>query len=177
MKSWAWRRLVAGALALLALAPLALAQGVTKPTLEKIREYGAIYVGHAEASVPFSYVMGGEVIGYSIDLCGHIVDAIRTELNDPTLKAVMVPITSSSRLLMLVTGVIDLECGSTTNTKIRQQQVAFSVTPFVSGVKALVRKDADFISRKLGFIARSLKYIPSVKKATFLEDYESPDSV
>jgi glutamate/aspartate transport system substrate-binding protein len=51
-------------------------------------------------------------------------------------------VTSFSRILMLMTGSIDLECGSTTNTKIRQQRIGFSVTTFVSGVKALVRKDA-----------------------------------
>ncbi|MDP2826830.1 MAG: amino acid ABC transporter substrate-binding protein [Sulfuritalea sp.] len=141
MNTVAWWRLVSGVLALLALVPAVQAQGVTRPTLEKIREYGAIYIGHAEASVPFSYMVGDAVVGYTIDLCGRIVDAIKTELNDPALKVVLVPITGSSRLLMLMTGVIDLECGSTTNTKIRQQQVAFSVTPFVSGVKALVRKD------------------------------------
>jgi len=135
-----WRRLI---LVLLLTAPqLGLAQGVTKPTLEKIREYGAIYLGHAEASVPFSYMVGDEVMGYSIDLCGRIVDAIRTELKDPGLKVVMVPVTSTSNMLMLMTGVIDLECGSTTNTRIRQQQVAFSVATFVSGVKALVRRES-----------------------------------
>lgn len=142
MKLIAWRRLIFCLLALMSMSSAVQAQGVIKPTLEKIREYGAIYVGHAEASVPFSYMVGDEVVGYSIDLCGRIVDAIRAELKDPGLKVVMVPITSTSRLLMLMTGVIDLECGSTTNTKIRQQQVAFSVATFVSGVKALVRKDS-----------------------------------
>lgn len=141
MKSMFWSRLSVLLLTLAFSMPPAQAQGVTPSTLEKIREYGAIYVGHAESSVPFSYMVGDEAVGYSIDLCSRVVDAIRAELNDPALKVVMVPITSTSRLLMLMTGVIDLECGSTTNTKIRQQQVAFSVTTFVSGVKALVRKD------------------------------------
>lgn len=142
MKAMSWSRLAAVLLTLMFSAPPVQAQGVTLTTLEKIRDYGAIYVGHAESSVPFSYMVGDEVVGYSIDLCGRIVDAIRAELKDPALKVVLVPITSTSSLLMLMTGVIDLECGSTTNTRIRQQQVAFSVTTFVSGVKALVRKDA-----------------------------------
>ena len=137
----AWWRLVSGFVALLVLVPAVQAQGVTKPTLEKIREYGAIYVGHREASVPFSYMVGNDVMGYSIDLCERIVEAIKNELGDPALKVVRVPVTSSSRLLMLMTGVIDLECGSTTNTKIRQQAVAFGVTTFISGVKAVTRRD------------------------------------
>ncbi len=40
-----------------------------------------------------------------------------------------------------------------------------------------VRKDTDFISRKLGFVARCLRYVPGVKTVSFCEDYESPDSV
>jgi len=55
---------------------------------------------------------------------------------------VQVPVSSFSRILMLMTGSVDLECGSTTNTRIRQQRIGFSVTTFVSGVKVLVRRDA-----------------------------------
>jgi|APLak6261703504_1056268.scaffolds.fasta_scaffold12241_2 glutamate/aspartate transport system substrate-binding protein len=135
-----WRLAIALLAALMSV-PAVQAQGYSGPTLEKIREYGAIYVGHREASIPFSYFAGDEVVGYSKDICDRIVNAIKEQLDDPTLKVVLVPVTSSSRLLMLMTGVIDLECGSTTNTKIRQQQVAFGVTTFVSGVKAVTRND------------------------------------
>ena len=141
MNTLTWWRLALALLAAVMSAPAVQAQGYNNPTLEKIREYGAIYVGHREASIPFSYLAGDEVVGYSKDLCDRIVDAIKDRLDDPTLKVVLVPVTSSSRLLMLMTGVIDLECGSTTNTKIRQQAVAFGVTTFVSGVKAVTRKD------------------------------------
>lgn len=137
-----WWRLALVLLTTLLSTPAVQAQSYNNPTLEKIREYGAIYVGHREASIPFSYFAGDQVVGYSKDICDRIVDAIKDQLDDPTLKVVLVPVTSSSRLLMLMTGVIDLECGSTTNTKIRQQSVAFGVTTFVSGVKAVTRKDS-----------------------------------
>lgn len=141
MKVLAWWRALAVLLVLGASLPGAHAQGVTTQTLDKIREYGAIYVGHRESSPPFSYMVGNEVIGYSKDVCDRIVVAVKDKLGDPNLKVVLVPVTSSSRLLMLLTGVIDLECGLTTNTRIRQQLVAFSYTTFVSSVKAVVRKD------------------------------------
>ncbi len=141
MKPFACRRLFPVLLALAAALPVVQAQGVTTPTLDRIRENGAIYVGHREASIPFSYLAGDEVVGYSTELCDRVVDAVRARLGMPDLKVVRVPVTSFSRVLMLMTGSIDLECGSTTNTKIRQQRIAFSVTTFVSGVKALVRKD------------------------------------
>lgn len=117
------------------------AQHVMKPTLEKIREYRAVYVGHREASIPFSYMAGDQAVGYSLDLCDRIVDGVKEALGDPALQVVRVPVTSSSRILMLQSGTIDLECGSTTNTKIRQQQIAFGPTTFVSGIKAVVRRD------------------------------------
>lgn len=142
MKLRAWWRLFPVLLALWASLPAVKAQGITEPTLDRIREHGAIYVGHREASIPFSYMIGDEVVGYSADICERIVGAIREKLGMPTLKVVQVPVTSFSRILMLMTGSIDLECGSTTNTKIRQQRIGFSVTTFVSGVKTLVRKDS-----------------------------------
>ncbi len=135
------RRLLMG-IFLAAWGSLAHAQGVTQSTLEKIREYRAIYVGHRESAVPFSYMVGDEPMGYSIDICDRITDAIKLALNDAALRVVKVPVTSSSRFLMLQAGTVDLECGSTTNTKIRQQLVSFGLTTFVSGIKAVVRKDS-----------------------------------
>jgi glutamate/aspartate transport system substrate-binding protein len=142
MNIFAGWRLFPVLLALLAPLPAVQAQGVTTPTLDRIREHGAIYVGHRETAIPFSYMIGDEVVGYSMDLCDRIVDAIRERNADPALKVVRVPVTSSSRMLMLLTGAIDLECGASTNTKIRRQMVAFGFTTFVSGVKAVVRTDA-----------------------------------
>ncbi|MCX7149579.1 MAG: amino acid ABC transporter substrate-binding protein [Rhodocyclales bacterium] len=141
MNIFARWRLLSLLLALLASLPAVQAQGVTKSTLDRIREHGAIYVGHRETAIPFSYMIGNDVVGYTMDLCDRIVDAVREKSAIPTLKVVRVPVTGSSRMLMLLTGAIDLECGVTTNTKIRQQMVAFSFTTFVSGVKAMVRTD------------------------------------
>jgi glutamate/aspartate transport system substrate-binding protein len=126
-----------------ALGPAVHAQSVTQSTLDKIRDYRAIYVGVREASVPFSYMVGDEPMGYSIEICDRITDAIKAALNDPALRVVKVPVTSSSRFLMLQAGTVDLECSSTTNTRIRQQLVSFGLTTFVSGVKAAVRRDSQ----------------------------------
>lgn len=125
------------------------AQSAAAPSasLAKISEYGAIYVGHREASIPFSYLdADGKVIGYSAELCRHVTDAIKRRLNRPDLAVVPVPVTSSSRQMMLEAGTIDLECGSTTNTEQRQRYVGFAVTTFVAGVKALVKKESGIRS-------------------------------
>ncbi|MBV5337176.1 MAG: transporter substrate-binding domain-containing protein [Deltaproteobacteria bacterium] len=126
-----------------------LAEERKSPTLEKIRNYKAIYVGHREASVPFSYIdNAGKAVGYSMDLCDHIVEAVKVRLNLPDLEVVPVPTTSGSRQMMLESGITDLQCGSVTNTLQRQRYVAFSVTTFAAGVKALVKKESGIRSIK-----------------------------
>lgn len=116
-------------------------------TLEKIARYGAIYVGHRETSVPFSYMDDeGKVHGYSWEICERIVEAVKTRLNLPALEAVPVLATSSSRLMMVEAGTIDLYCGSATNTEQRARYVSFSNTYFVAGVRAMVRKESGIRS-------------------------------
>ena len=109
-------------------------------TLQKARETGTITIGHRESSIPFSYRSArGEPIGYSVDLCKLLVDAISEEVGR-TITIKWVPVTSESRIPAVVGGQVDLECGSTTNNLERQKQVSFSPTMFVSGTKLMVKK-------------------------------------
>ncbi|MEN3295379.1 MAG: glutamate/aspartate transport system substrate-binding protein, partial [Burkholderiales bacterium] len=108
-------------------------------TLKKIKDTGTITVGHRESSIPFSYLDDKQKpIGYAMDLCMRIVDAVKTELKMPNLKVNLQPVTSSNRIPLLQNGTVDLECGSTTNSVTRQQQVAFGPTYFVINVTAAV---------------------------------------
>ncbi|KQW38468.1 amino acid ABC transporter substrate-binding protein [Rhizobacter sp. Root404] len=137
-------RLAVGALVALA-ASFAAAQTAPAPTqltgtLAKARETGSITIGHRESSIPFSYLSArGEPIGYSIDLCRLLVDAISEEVGR-TVAIQWKAVTPESRIPAVVSGQVDLECGSTTNNLERQKQVAFSPTMFVSGTKLLVKK-------------------------------------
>jgi len=125
---------------LTAVAPSAQAQDLTG-TLKKIKDTGAITVGHRESSIPFSYLDDKQQpIGYAMDLCMKVVDAIKADLKLPNLKINLQPVTSSNRIPLLMNGTIDLECGSTTNSVQRQQQVAFGPTYFVINVTAAVKK-------------------------------------
>jgi len=109
-------------------------------TLAKVRASGTITIGHRESSIPFSYLSArGEPIGYSIDLCKLLVDAIGEEVGR-TIAIRWQPVTSESRIAAVTSGQVDLECGSTTNNVERQKLVAFSPTIFVSGTKLLVKK-------------------------------------
>jgi glutamate/aspartate transport system substrate-binding protein len=116
-------------------------------TLKKIKETGSITIGHRESSIPFSYLDDKQQpIGYAMDLCAKIVDAIKADLKLPALKVNLQPVTSSNRIPLLQNGTIDLECGSTTNSVQRQQQVAFGPTYFVINVTAAVKKSSGINS-------------------------------
>ncbi|RKF46683.1 glutamate/aspartate ABC transporter substrate-binding protein [Paraburkholderia fungorum] len=112
-------------------------------TLKKIRETGVISLGVRESSVPFSYYdEQQQVIGYSQAIALKIVDEVKKELNLPNLKVKEVPITSQNRIPLVQNGTIDIECGSTTHTKDRDNQAAFSNSFFQYGVRMIVKKSS-----------------------------------
>ncbi len=137
MKRW----LLACALTLLSGLAAAQSDNQLRGTLKKVRDTGTVTLGVRASSSPFSYLNAkGQPIGYSVDLCRAIVDEIGNEIEgkSPLIKYVVV--TPESRIGDLVSGKIDLECGSTTSNLERQKQVAFSPVFFVAGTKILVRK-------------------------------------
>jgi glutamate/aspartate transport system substrate-binding protein len=137
------RSILAASVAAIALTSGAV-QAQESGTIKKIRETGQITVGHREASAPFSYLDDKQQpIGYSMDLCAKIVDAVKAEMKLPNLKVAYQPVTSSNRIPLLQNGTIDLECGSTTNSVVRQQQVSFGPTWFVINVTAAVKKSSN----------------------------------
>ncbi|MFO1399343.1 MAG: amino acid ABC transporter substrate-binding protein [Burkholderiales bacterium] len=135
---------------LITLAPCA-AGAQDKPpaidTLKRIRDTGVLTLGVRETSVPFSFLDAQkQPQGYSVDLCLRVADAIKAELRMPKLDVRFVPVSSSNRIPALVEGKIDLECGSTTNTRDRQKEVAFAYTTFVAGIKMLAKKSSNVSS-------------------------------
>jgi glutamate/aspartate transport system substrate-binding protein len=118
-------------------------------TLKKVDQSRTITLGYREASFPFSYVgPGGKPIGYSIDLCQAIVDAVGREIDKPDIRVDYVAVTPETRMAAVVSGKVDLECGSTTNNVERQKQVAFSPIMFVTGTKLLVKRRSPIKSYK-----------------------------
>ena len=109
-------------------------------TLAKVHTSGSIAIGYRDSSIPFSYLDArGKPIGYSIELCKSLVQAISMAVNKP-LEVRWVPVTSATRFDAITSGQADIECGSTTSNLERQKTVAFSPTFFVAGTKLVVRK-------------------------------------
>ena len=113
-------------------------------TLRKIRDTGLITVGHRLTSVPFSYLDARlRPVGYSMDLCQRVVEAIQARLELRDLEVKLVAVTSATRMPLVANGSVDLECGVTTNTAERQKTQAFSVTTFVAASRLLARKESE----------------------------------
>jgi glutamate/aspartate transport system substrate-binding protein len=114
--------------------------------LEKVKESGVISIGHRESSVPFSYLDENQKpIGYSIDLCMKIVEAVSAEVGKE-LEVNFVPVNPKTRLALIANGTIDLECGSTTNKLSRQEQVEYLPVTFITGTKILTKKTSGISS-------------------------------
>ena len=113
-------------------------------TLEKIRSTGVITIGHRESSIPFSYYDKNEkVVGYGMDLCNVVADAVKARLGLAKLEVKLVPITPSLRIPTILSGKIDLACETMTNNLERQKVVAFSSTFFVAANRFVSKVDAN----------------------------------
>jgi glutamate/aspartate transport system substrate-binding protein len=116
-------------------------------TLKNIKETGAITLGFRDSSIPFSYLDDNQKpIGFAMDICYRIVDAVKKELKLDKLEIKLNPVTSSTRIPLLANGTIDLECGSTTNNAEREKQVAFTNTHFLTASRFVSKKSAKINS-------------------------------
>jgi glutamate/aspartate transport system substrate-binding protein len=137
-------KLIVSTAAALLIAGPAVAQELTG-TLKKIKDTGAITLGHRESSVPFSYYDDNQkVVGYAMDLCNKIADAVKKELKLDKLEVRLNPVTSATRIPLIGNGTVDLECGSTTNNLERQKQVSFTITHFVTANRFVSKKAMNF---------------------------------
>jgi glutamate/aspartate transport system substrate-binding protein len=126
-----------------AIAGAANAQQLTG-TLQKIKDSGTITLGHRDTSAPFSYYDDKQqAVGYAMDICMKIVDAIKAELKLKKIDVKLNPVTSATRIPLMANGTIDLECGSTTNNLERQKQVAFTITHFVTANRFVSKKASN----------------------------------
>src|SRR3979411_287358 len=118
-------------------------------TLAKGKELGYITIGHREASVPFSYLDDKrQPVGFAIDICAKIVDAVKRELKLDKLEVQDQLVTAYTRIPLLANGTIDLECGNTTNNAERQQQVWYTNTHFLTASRFVSK-----VESKIGSIS------------------------
>ncbi|MBI3029712.1 MAG: transporter substrate-binding domain-containing protein [Candidatus Rokubacteria bacterium] len=142
---------LAGVLLLGAAAPV-----LAETVLEKISRTGVLTAGTRATNIPFAFINEkNEWIGFSIDL----LEAIRARLEKKLAKRIRLQkkeITPATRIPLVVNRTTDVECGSTTYTRGRDEKVDFSVNFFFTGSQLLVKKGsgiksvADVAGKRVG---------------------------
>jgi glutamate/aspartate transport system substrate-binding protein len=119
------------------------AESQSSSRVAKMRETGAITLGYPETSVPFAFLDGNQKpVGYTVEICEHVVRQIKAALQLPRLETIYTPTTSATRIQLLGNGAIDLECGNTTNNVERQQQVWYTNTHFLTASRFVSKVDS-----------------------------------
>ncbi len=128
-------------------------------TLEKIARTGEFVIGYRTDASPLSYENAdGQPSGYSVDLCRRIAAGVKAHLGKQDIEAKFVRVTSDERISAIVSGKIDIECGSTTITLSRQEHVDFTLPTFVTGGSVLslakngINGMSDLSGKKIGVV-------------------------
>ena len=133
----------------LAAAAVGTASAQANDTLAKIKSKGEITLGVRDSSGALAYTLGdGKYVGFHTEMSENIAADIAKQLGIPKLVVNKQLITSQNRIPLIVNGTVDLECGSTTNNRARQKDVAFAVTTYVEEVRIAVRADSGITSIK-----------------------------
>ena len=127
------------ALAAFLVAPALLhAQGYD--TLKKIRDSKSVTVAYRTDALPFSFEKDKQPAGYTVELCKRVIANLEQQLKIQPLQVKWVAATSQNRMDLVKNKQADMECGSTTATFSRMEQVDFSSPVFLDTTGLLVRK-------------------------------------
>ena len=156
-------------LLLAALFPAAAHAQATDKALQRIREKKAITIAYRTDAPPFSAENRGEPAGYSVDLCKRIVGSLEQQLKTKPLAVKWVPVDVQSRFEGIRKGEVDMECGTTTATLSRMEQVDFSNPIWVDVTGVIVRKTVG--ARSLGGLAgKSIAVVAGTPNQRALEE-------
>jgi len=109
-------------------------------TLQRIRDTKKVTLAYRTDAKPFSYDDGGRPAGYTVELCKRVVASLEQQLKVQPLAVKWVPATVQTRLDLVRKGQVDMECGTTTATLARMEQVDFSNPVWVDTTGVIVRK-------------------------------------
>ena len=163
----------------LALCCVALSAGAEdlSGTLLKVKESGTLTLGYRESSVPFSYLDAeGKPVGYAFEVCRAVGESVKKRLNMPDLKIRYQPVTSANRIPLIQNGTVDIECGSTTNSLVRQRQAAFGISYFGIQVSAAVNKNSGIRSFK-DLDGKNVTVTAGTTSVALLKAYEKKEGI
>lgn len=113
-------------------------------TLSDIRESGEIRLAYRADTPPFSsHNSEKQPEGFTIDLCKIITEDIRTQLGLDDLDIKWIRVNAENRISTVASGNAHMECGATTITFQRQEQVDFSNLIYATGASLMRWNDED----------------------------------
>lgn len=138
----------------------ALAQESTG-TLAKVAASQRFVIGYVPDAPPLSFRdESGQPVGYSIDLCKVIADAVKQRLALDELTVVYVPLAlPAERIESVVNSTVDIECGASTITLGRREQLDFTLMTLITGASSLslaktgISNNADLNGKRISVIA------------------------
>jgi glutamate/aspartate transport system substrate-binding protein len=168
-----WLRLTSAICMGIALVSAAHAQSTD--TVERLMKTRVLNMGVRDLSPPFSTLgKDGKAIGYSIDICHKLVDMLRKELKLPDLRVQEITVTASNRLEKLRDGTIDMECGSTVNTKARQQDASFSYS-VLFGAQRFLTDTQSGIDSQINLAGKSVAVVKGSTGEKVVEALQAQD--
>jgi len=109
------------------------------PTLQKIKESGAITLGYRDASIPMSYTDAeAQPAGFALDLCALVVSKVEQTLGLPDLKISYRPVAAVDAPALLQNGTIAIDCSATPVSTELSRPAVFSNPIFVSELRWMV---------------------------------------
>lgn len=111
--------------------------------LDRIRETGTIRLAHRSDAAPFASLdSAGQPVGYSVELCRRVTEAIAASMPGRAVAVQFVQVSAIGRFEAITSGRADLLCEATTVTLGRREQLDFSLFTFVSGAGMIIRRDS-----------------------------------
>lgn len=133
--------------------------------LADIKKKGELVVGVLGTDEPATFIdpKTRQIVGYEVDLVNAIAKKIGVK---PVLKQIAV----AARIPELQQGHVDLVAAGLTHNKEREAQIDFSLTTFVTGQKAIVKKDSGItevpqLAGKKVLTIRGGTQEPNIRKA------------
>jgi len=159
------RRLI---LLLAALLPATTYAQTTDKVLQRIRDTKTVRIAYRTDAPPFSYEEREQPAGYSVDLCKRVAASLEQQLKVQSLAVKWVPANVQTRFDLVRKGEVDMECGTTTATLSRMEQVDFSNPIWVDVTDVFVRKSVG--ARGIGGLAgRSIAVVAPTPNQKALE--------
>ena len=116
-------------------------------TLLKLAQTGRITLGVRDHLPPTLYRNAqGESVGYQMDICKRVVDAIKQRFDLPGLKVVTVTSTFATRFALLNNGTTDLDCGPNPINAAGLRQALFTHADLLSETRVMGRADNTGLS-------------------------------